>query len=220
MDLQRGVRSAVAAALLAVWGTAELGVAQESEPPDAAEMRCRAALVERGLDTGAGRGFCRQLATLVTDSVAGRAWMSARDVAPSSAGTASPAGSPAQGEAVPTVQPTPFVAAALGQAGTEGGAATFTCITINPWTTFGAAGDAATVARNARRGDVTVFLPANSWGTEDKGRPDYLGVRFRYNASAVSQSSALLRHVEARMLGRKCSFADVIPIHSQSRGAS
>jgi hypothetical protein len=161
--------------------------------------RCRVAATSREFPASrlvAGEE-CRQLAGIVVDSITNKFWVSPRDVEPSVPGSAAPAGSPAQGEAVPTIQPVALAATSLATVGTDAGSDAIAAITINPSTLFGRQGDPRAVAQAARFTDVTVFLPISGIDQNKDGRPDYLGVRVRLNLSAASQASALMKGFEA-----------------------
>lgn len=110
------------------------------------------------------------------------------------AGEAIPAGTPAQTEAVPSVQPTALASASLGITGSEVGTDALTSISLNPATLF-AGTDAEAAARWGRFTDITLFFPVTDAG--DIGRSlDYVGARVRMNITGVADGDKLLQRAK------------------------
>ncbi|HEY0673495.1 MAG TPA: hypothetical protein VGD27_14550 [Longimicrobiales bacterium] len=164
--------------------------------------RCRAALLARGMRAGdiSPNQPCFSLATAIMDMRTAKAWIDPRDLQPSAAGNAAPAGTAAQASAVPTVQPTPVAAATIAAVAQDSGQETITAISINPATLFSTSGDKETLARLARLADVSVFFPVSGLDQDEDGKLDYAGVRARINFTASSQASGLLERVNERLL--------------------
>jgi hypothetical protein len=161
---------------------------------------------------------CQQLATVVVSRITERVNTGRLDtLLPAGAlqsrrvGAASPAGSPAQGEAVPGVQPTSLAAASLGVAGTDAGTEALTSVSLNPALLFGSS-DAASMAKWGRFADVTVYFPVTDAGVTTQGELDYFGLRARINLTGLSQGGALYQEAlgafrttlgnEGRLVGR------------------
>jgi hypothetical protein len=147
--------------------------ARSGEPPDNAKKACAA------------------LATWLVDALAEKLVVPAGAVQSRRAGEAIPAGTTAQTEAVPGVQPTALASASLGITGSEVGTDALTSISLNPATLF-AGTDAEAAARWGRFTDITLFFPVTDAG--DIGRSlDYVGARVRMNITGVTEGDRLLK---------------------------
>src|SRR5687768_2348531 len=165
--------------------------------------RCRVELIRRGSSASEipQDNACFVLGVAVVDAMAANAWLEPRDIQPSGAGNATPAGTPAQSSAVPTVQPTAVAAAAFAAVAQDSGAESITSISINPATLFSSEGDVQGLARLARLADITVFFPVSSLDHNKDGKIDYAGARARINFTAGAQASTFLTRVNDALLG-------------------
>ena len=169
----------------------------------AREAECASVLQRLFAITAAARSQCQQLATkLVTDQV--EAW-DARVIKgsippgvlqPKGEGEAQPAGSPAQTEAVPTVQPTGLASASVAVAGSQAGTDAITSVSLNPAILFGGS-DQERVAKWSRFSDVTLFFPITDAGNNAAGALDYFGVRLRVNMTGLTVGDELLKDAVA-----------------------
>lgn len=163
--------------------------------------RCREELLARGFSVAdiEGPEPCRSLATVIMEATTAQAWLDPSDLHPTAAGNAAPAGTGAQGSAVPTVQPTPVAAAMIAAVARDSGQDAMTSISINPATLTTSTGDKEALARLARLADITVVFPVSGLDEDEDGRIDYAGVRARINFTASSQASELLSRVNDRL---------------------
>lgn len=105
-------------------------------------------------------------------------------------------GTPAQGHALPGVQPAGVAAGTIAAVGTDAGDDALAALGLNPVILF--LGDAASrqLAQYSRFADLTVFVPVtdlSSRGGEDEqaSGPGYYGARLRINVLGISSGSAV-----------------------------
>lgn len=176
--------------VLALAGVAVL--AAPSAAQDAAADRCRSALLARPNPPTRIIDPCHELAVAAVSDRTSRYWVSPRDVQSGVGGSAAPAGSPAQGSAVPSTMPTALAATTVAAVAHDSGTTTITAISLNPMILFSASGDPLEIARLSRLLDITLFVPVDGLDEDDDGRIDYAGARLRINLMAGSQSHDLL----------------------------
>ncbi|MCE9601437.1 MAG: hypothetical protein K8S21_04375 [Gemmatimonadetes bacterium] len=161
--------------------------------------RCKAALIAVSPDTTDVDGkWCETLATYVIGSLDGRARgassalaaPSARDLQSRTAGNSAGAGGAAQGEAVPTVQPTALASGSLAALGSGGGSDAVVAISLNPLSLFPSRAGASTLERS-RLADVTILAPVGGSDTATAASLDYIGLRIRVNLFAGGSARAL-----------------------------
>lgn len=171
---------------------------------------CRVALTNVLEELGEGlnvtRAYCTALAGVIiaeltsaeADTIlASRAFpdvFSIRDLQNRSSQHADLAGTPAQGHAIPSVQPAGVAAGTIAAVGTEAGEEALAALSINPAVLFLADRASERLARLSRLADVTVFVPVSgvtggdaSVGDGEKLR--YLGARVRVNITGLSAGS-------------------------------
>jgi hypothetical protein len=159
---------------------------------DTREKACAAELQRRAGEPPENPAeACAGLATWVVDALTEKVYEPpAGAVQSRRAGEAIPAGTTAQTEAVPGVQPTALASASLGVTGSRVGTDALTSISLNPATLFGGT-DAEAVATWGRFTDITVFFPVTDAG--DIGRSlDYVGARVRMNITGITDGDAVL----------------------------
>ena len=146
---------------------------------------------------------CRALATAIVTRVTARFYApDPRDVQ-NPGPHASLAGSAAQVEAVPGVQPVAVTGVSIAAVGTDSGARSVAAITLNPAVLFVAPGDAPAMAAASRIADVTLLVPLDDLDRDQDGRIDYVGARLRLNLTGAGSGrrvreagEAFLRTVE------------------------
>lgn len=146
---------------------------------------------------------CRSLATeIVTRRTAQFYAPDPRDVQ-NRGPRASLAGSPAQAEAVPGVEPLAVSGASIALAGTDSGSRAVAAVTLNPAILFVAPGDANAMANASRIADLSLLIPLDDLDRNRDGTVDYVGVRLRLNLTGASAgrsvreaSRAFLRAVQ------------------------
>jgi hypothetical protein len=111
------------------------------------------------------------------------------------AGEASAAGTTAQTEAVPSVQPTALASASLGVAGSDAGTDALTSISLNPAALL-AGIDPESAAKWGRFSDVTLYFPVTDAGDVER-RLDYFGARVRINMTGIDDGDAILEQATA-----------------------
>lgn len=135
---------------------------------------------------------CQSLAVAAVDVMTRRYYspLSSRDLQNTSAkpGTA---GSAAQAEAVPSVQPEGAGGATVAAVGTDSGTRTMVALTVNPALFFVPPGNAERSATANRIADLTLLLPADNIDADANGRPDYFGVRVRLNVNGARAGRAV-----------------------------
>lgn len=171
--------------------------ARELAGQDAKERACAAELQRRTAEPPDNVAeACAGLAGWLVDTLAEKVYEPpAGAVQSRRAGEAIPAGTTAQTEAVPGVQPTALASASLGVTGSKVGTDALTSISLNPATLF-AGTDAEAAARWGRFTDITLFFPVTDAG--DIGRSlDYVGARVRMNITGVTDGDRLLKDAKA-----------------------
>lgn len=125
--------------------------------------------------------------------------VSPRDIQPTTSGGAGPAGSPAQGDAVPTSQPLALAGGSVAAVGTDAGADAITSITINPAIFFTSPADIDAAAKYTRLTDLTVFFPVSGLDGDDDGDIDYFGIRWRVNMTGVARGNDILERAQEKL---------------------
>jgi hypothetical protein len=117
---------------------------------------------------------------------------SQRDLQNRKSQNASPGGTPAQGEAIPSVQPTGVAAGTIAALGTRAGQDAIAALSVNPFVLFLASEASRQLARGSRLADVTVYIPV-SGATQSSTAPladpnklRYVGARVRFNFLGLS----------------------------------
>jgi hypothetical protein len=164
------------------------------------ETECQRLLGEMFSITGTVPTPCRVLAAQLvinltngfyaTEEVAQKA-VNPRDLLPTQVGGSDAAGSPAQSEAVPSVQPLALVGGSISAVGSDAGSDAITAISVNPSVFFGDGDSGETLARNSRLTDLTVFFPVDEFDRDDDGDVDYFGLRLRINVAGFSAGAAV-----------------------------
>jgi hypothetical protein len=104
---------------------------------------------------------------------------------------ASLAGSPAQAEAVPGVEPLAVSGASIAAAGTDSGSRTIAAITLNPAVLFVSPGNAEAMASASRIADLSLLVPIDDLDRNRDGTVDYVGARLRLNLTGASSGRAV-----------------------------
>jgi hypothetical protein len=166
--------------------------ASELAGQDARQRACAAELQRRTAEPAENPAeACAGLAGWLVDTLAEKVYQPpASAVQSRRTGEALPAGTTAQTEAVPGVQPTALASASLGITGSKVGTDALTSVSLNPATLFGGT-DAEAIARWGRFTDVTVFFPVTDAGDIGKSL-DYIGARVRMNITGVVDGGGLL----------------------------
>ena len=159
-------------------------------------------------------------ALLAPDSVTPADIFSQRDLQNRSSQQAALAGTPAQGQAIPGVQPAAVAAGTIAAVGTEAGQEALAALSINPAVLFLAETASAQLARLSRFADVTVLVPV-SGATRDEessqnaGTLRYLGVRVRLNFTGLSAGSAVWEAAD-QILRARISQSAQLAAHVES----
>jgi hypothetical protein len=159
--------------------------------------------------------FCKQLAgqlyTIITKGPMDKVFstgalrvgdvFSQRDVQNRKTQQASPGGTPAQGEALPTVQPAGVAAGTIAALGTRAGQDAIAALSVNPFVLFLANEASRQLARGSRLADVTVYIPISSVNqattpAADPNELRYVGARVRFNYSGISSGDEVWRNAE------------------------
>lgn len=111
---------------------------------------------------------------------------SQRDLQSHKTQDASTAGSAAQGQAIPSIQPAGVAAGTIAAVGTKKGDEAIAALSVNPFVLFVGNVASQQLARTSRLADFTVFLPMNQSDTaKAKATSDtklkYVGARMRLN---------------------------------------
>ncbi len=179
---RRATRALALAAALVACGAGDTA----AQRPDS--IACGEALTARGVGGRPSRDPCFALANALVTDLAAKAFFPPRAVQSSAAGTAAPAGTPAQVSAAPTIQPTPLVSTNVATAAQDSGVSVFTAVSLNPVMLFSSTQDPAVVARLSRLLDLTFFFPVDGLDQDDDGALDYGGVRLRLNLTGPAQA--------------------------------
>lgn len=123
-------------------------------------------------------------------------------------------GTPAQGHAVPGVQPSGVAAGTIAALGTRAGQDAIAALSVNPAVLFLAETASEQLARLSRLADVTVFIPVSGiiadtqpGGTSDRGKLRYFGARVRLNFTGASAGSAVWAEADRLLKQRIASSA-------------
>ena len=115
-------------------------------------------------------------------------------------------GTPAQGHAIPSVQPAGVAAGTIAALGTDAGQGAIAALSVNPATLFLAQQVSEQLAKFSRLADITVFVPITSatttaattttgtTGSAAANRPGtlrYFGARLRLNVTGISSGSTV-----------------------------
>jgi hypothetical protein len=171
------------------------------------QAQCHAVLLARDIPPGSASDHCNTLAGLVAstarrvleaaevilrdDDAAVGAIFSQRDLQPRYPQLPSLAGTPAQGHAIPGVQPAAMAAGAIAVVGTDAGDDAIAALGLNPLVVLIADEVSRQLARYSRTADLTVFVPVSDLSTEDadavdRAKPRYFGARLRLNVTGVA----------------------------------
>jgi hypothetical protein len=146
-------------------------------------------------------------AILKPESIRAGDIFSQRDLQNKSAQHPELTGTPAQGQAVPGVQPAGVAAGTIAAVGTNAGQDAIAALSINPAVLFVAEEASEQLARLSRVADITVFLPVSGL-TDDtaaktgQGKIRYFGARVRLNFTGVSSGSQIWNKVDELMRQR------------------
>lgn len=106
---------------------------------------------------------------------------------------ASLAGTPAQGQAIPSVQPAGVAAGTIAAVGTDGGNDAIAALGLNPAILFIGDEVSRRLAQYSRFADLTVFVPVsrltNDADTSEDHKPRYFGARLRLNIVGISSGN-------------------------------
>ena len=123
---------------------------------------------------------------------------SPRDLQPRQPQQPSLAGTAAQGQAVPSVQPAGVAAGTIAALGTHEGNHALAALGINPAVLFLSEAAQRELARYSRFADITVFLPVSDIAEEEETDPDagagdleYFGARLRLNFHGLAAGDQL-----------------------------
>jgi len=206
---------------VALAGMAHLGVAvaQTPPPPDPKNEACKKVLLDRaGANIRVSTDACTDLSIYVASqasqvsAVANRmiagvaSVVSARDLQPQQTQKPSLAGTPAQGQADPSIVPTGVAAGTIAMVGTQAGDDAIAALGLNPAVLFLADDASKAVAKYSRFSDVTVFLPVSKLATQNTATPAttkfrYVGVRIRSNFTGLSAGSKLWDETDQLLRG-------------------
>lgn len=174
-----------------------------------APAECREVLIARGVDANRiSRDPCQDLAVMIQalapsvtraaneilreDAVPVGSVFSQRDLQARHPQQASLAGTGAQGQAIPSVQPAGVAAGSIARLGTDAGSESLAALGLNPAILFLGDEVSKLLAQYTRFADVSVLVPLSSLrdddpaGTDD---PDYIGARVRLNFTGLSSGS-------------------------------
>jgi hypothetical protein len=136
-------------------------------------------------------------------------------------------GTPAQGHAIPGVQPAGVAAGTIAALGTDAGQDAIAALSVNPAVLFLAEAASEQLARLSRFADVTVFVPVSGLTEEgeppstDRGKLRYFGARARLNFTGLSAGSAVWNEAD-RLLRERITTAarSASSLHSLLRAAT
>jgi hypothetical protein len=210
MALRRPVRAAALAGLILL-GLASEAAAQVSRTAEAADSACTDVITAKELE-GGGEG-CLVLAAHMVDSLTQLLYAPApRDVQSDVTGAAT-AGSLAQSEPVPGVQPLGVGGASVAAVGSDSGAKAIVALTVNPAIFFTSLDKTEEIARASRIADLTVLFPVDDLDRDKDGRVDYFGARLRLNFTGSKAGSAVLKKAGEelqRLVGEETDLAFAI----------
>ena len=205
MALHRRVRGAALVGVLLV-GLARGAAAQVTRTADEAKAACTEAITAKQLK-GVG---CLPLAAQIVESLTQRFYAPApRDVQSEGTGAAT-AGSLAQSEPVPGIQPLGIGGASVAAVGADSGAKAIVAVTVNPAIFFTALNKTADIARASRIADLTVLFPVDNLDRNKDGKVDYFGARLRLNFNGSKAGGAVLTGAGKALLGLVQSETDLV----------
>jgi hypothetical protein len=197
MALRRPVKAAALAALILLVAGPE-AAAQVDSVRAKADRACDEVIMAKGLE-GEGGG-CLVLAGSMVDTLTSLRYGPApRDVQSDATGAAT-AGSLAQSEPVPGVQPLGVGGASIAAVGSDSGAKAIVALTVNPAIFFASLNDTEEAARATRIADLTVLFPVDDLDRDEDGRVDYFGARLRLNFTGARAGSEVLERAGAALL--------------------
>jgi hypothetical protein len=192
MALYRRMRGPAFGGLLLV-GIAGRVSAQVARTAAEATAACSEAITTKRL-SGTG---CFQLAAQMVDSLTRLLYRPApRDVQREGTGAAT-AGSLAQSEPVPGVQPLGIGGASVAAVGADSGAKAIVAITVNPAIFFTSPNQSDVIARASRIADLTALFPVDDLDRDKDGKVDYFGARLRLNFTGSKAGGTLIKAGEA-----------------------
>ena len=129
------------------------------------------------------------------NEIASRA-LAPRDLQNRGSQQAAAAGTPAQGHALPSVQPAGVAAGTIAAIGTTAGQAGLAALSVNPTLFFLADRASEQLAKWSRFADVTVLIPITGTdggdsGVDAQGQFRYMGARVRLNITGLPTGSQL-----------------------------
>lgn len=126
-------------------------------------------------------------------------------------------GTPAQGHAVPGVQPAGVAAGTIAAVGTEAGDAAIAALGVNPAILFLDDAVSERLAQFSRFADLTVFVPVSDPSSDtdpdddDDNGLEYFGARLRINFTGISSGSTVwneARKLTGNWIGRQADNSD------------
>jgi hypothetical protein len=188
------------------------------------QAQCTAIVAKRAPGVPVGADACLTLATLVVaTSPAARAAADAilkpgaipvgavfsqRDLQARHPQQPATGGTPAQGQAVPDVQPAGVASGTIAAVGTDAGDDALAALSINPALLF--LGDEVTrqLAQYSRFADLTMFVPVSGLSTTSSPQPSgnaklkYWGARLRLNVTGLANGSQVWNRAEELLRNR------------------
>ena len=161
---------------------------------------CEQELIAKGVPKAKATAEpCFQLAVSLVDKVRTPLVLQAmlrrvppRELQSRAAGDAGTAGSPSQGEAVPSVQPLALAGGSLAAVGSGGGTDAIAAFAINPAMLFGVQ-DKLRAAALSRLLDLSILVPINDLDRDEDGAVDYYGIRARLNITGPRIATKLAK---------------------------
>jgi len=191
MALHRQVRGAALAGLL-VLVLAEGAVAHVPQVDTAKAAKANAVCAEAIRAKQLSGANCFDLAAQMVDSLTRLFYrLTPRDVQ-GEVTSAATAGSLAQSEPVPGIQPLGVAGASIAAVGADSGAKAIVAVTVNPAIFFTSPGNTGEIARASRIADLTLLFPVDDLDRNEDGKVDYFGARLRPNFTGSKAGRALL----------------------------
>ena len=138
---------------------------------------------------------------------------SERDLQNRKSQNASPGGTPAQGEAIPSVQPAGVAAGTIAALGTRAGQDAVAALSVNPLVVFLANQASRQLARASRLADVTVYIPVSGVNRPSTAAPAdpnklrYVGARVRWNLLGVSSGDEVWEEADKILKAQISQFS-------------
>lgn len=117
-------------------------------------------------------------------------------------------GTPAQGHAIPSVQPAGVASGTIAALGTDAGEDAIAALSLNPAVLFLAEEANQQLAKLSRLADITVFVPVSGItktkepASSDRGKLKYVGARIRLNFNGASAGSTVWNGARELILKR------------------